>query len=875
MSIPSKYDALAVENKWYDYWMTNKYFHSTPDSREPYTIVIPPPNVTGILHMGHMLNNTIQDVLVRRARLLGKNACWVPGTDHASIATEAKVVARLKEQGINKNDLSRAEFMKHAWDWTDEYGGVILEQLKKLGCSCDWDRTKFTLDDDMSESVIKVFIDLFNKGLIYRGFRMVNWDPQAQTTLSDEEVIFEERQGNLYYLNYKIQDSDEVITIATTRPETILGDAAICINPNDERYKHLKGKKAIVPLCDRVIPIIEDDYVDIEFGTGCLKVTPAHDQNDKVLGDRYQLEVIDIFNADATLNSFGLHYEGKDRFVVRKEIAKELEAKGFLIKTEQHLHKVGTSERTKEVIEPRLSDQWFLKMETLAKPAIKAVLEDQSINLFPKKFENTYRHWMENIRDWNISRQLFWGQQIPAYYYGDGKDDFVVSDSIEGALELAIKKSGKELQIKDLTQDKDVLDTWFSSWLWPMSVFDGIRNPENEDIKYYYPTNDLVTGPDILFFWVARMIVAGYELKDQKPFTNVYFTGLVRDKQRRKMSKSLGNSPDALKLIEDFGADGVRVGLLLSSAAGNDLMFDEALCQQGKAFGNKIWNAFRLIQGWEVADIDQPDYAVTAIDWYQAKFQKTLVDIEDHFSKYRLSDALMTTYKLIWDDFCSWLLEMVKPAYEAPIDKKTYDSVVSILESNLKVLHPFMPFLTEEIWQILDNRTPEQALIIAAWPEIKTYDHTILDGFEFAAEVVSGVRTIRKEKNIAFKNPIDLLVLNNESQIKDFDSVISKLGNITSLTYTATSVDNALSFRVKSNEYFIPANDAIDIEAEILKLEDELKYTEGFLKSVQKKLLNERFVSGAPEQVVASEKKKESDAVAKIETLKASLTNLK
>ncbi len=875
MSIPSKYDALAVENKWYDYWMTNKYFHSTPDSREPYTIVIPPPNVTGILHMGHMLNNTIQDVLVRRARLQGKNACWVPGTDHASIATEAKVVARLKEQGINKNDLSRAEFMKHAWDWTDEYGGVILEQLKKLGCSCDWDRTKFTLDDDMSESVIKVFIDLFNKGLIYRGFRMVNWDPQAQTTLSDEEVIFEERQGNLYYLNYKIQDSNEVITIATTRPETILGDAAICINPNDERYKHLKGKKAIVPLCDRVIPIIEDDYVDIEFGTGCLKVTPAHDQNDKVLGDRYQLEVIDIFNADATLNSFGLHYEGKDRFVVRKEIAKELEAKGFLIKTEQHLHKVGTSERTKEVIEPRLSDQWFLKMETLAKPAIKAVLEDQSINLFPKKFENTYRHWMENIRDWNISRQLFWGQQIPAYYYGDGKDDFVVSDSIEGALELAIKKSGKELQIKDLTQDKDVLDTWFSSWLWPMSVFDGIRNPENEDIKYYYPTNDLVTGPDILFFWVARMIVAGYELKDQKPFTNVYFTGLVRDKQRRKMSKSLGNSPDALKLIEDFGADGVRVGLLLSSAAGNDLMFDEALCQQGKAFGNKIWNAFRLIQGWEVADIDQPDYAVTAIDWYQAKFQKTLVDIEDHFSKYRLSDALMTTYKLIWDDFCSWLLEMVKPAYEAPIDKKTYDSVVSILESNLKVLHPFMPFLTEEIWQILDNRTPEQALIIAAWPEIKTYDHTILDGFEFAAEVVSGVRTIRKEKNIAFKNPIDLLVLNNESQIKDFDSVISKLGNITSLTYTATSVDNALSFRVKSNEYFIPANDAIDIEAEILKLEDELKYTEGFLKSVQKKLSNERFVSGAPEQVVASEKKKESDAVAKIETLKASLTNLK
>ncbi len=876
MSIPSKYDAAAVENKWYDYWMTNKYFHSTPDSREPYTIVIPPPNVTGILHMGHMLNNTIQDVLVRRARLQGKNACWVPGTDHASIATEAKVVAKLKEQGIDKNDLSREAFMKHAWDWTDEYGGVILEQLKKLGCSCDWDRTKFTMDDDMSESVIKVFIDLFNKGLIYRGFRMVNWDPQAQTTLSDEEVIYEERQGNLYYLNYKIQGSDEVVTIATTRPETILGDAAICINPNDERYIHLKGKKAIVPLCGRVIPIIEDEYVDIEFGTGCLKVTPAHDINDKALGEKHQLEVIDIFNADATLNSFGLHYEGKDRFVVRKEIAVELESKGHLIKTEQYIHKVGTSERTKEVIEPRLSDQWFLKMETLAKPAIKAVLEDQTINLFPKKFENTYRHWMENIRDWNISRQLFWGQQIPAYFYGDGKDDFVVAESIEKALELAKVKSGNtQLSIQNLKQDKDVLDTWFSSWLWPMSVFDGIRNPENEDIKYYYPTNDLVTGPDILLFWVARMIVAGHEYKDQKPFTNVYFTGLVRDKQRRKMSKSLGNSPDALKLIENFGADGVRVGLLLSSAAGNDLMFDEALCQQGKAFGNKIWNAFRLIEGWEVADIAQPAHASTAIEWYQAKFQKTLVEIEDHFSKYRLSDALMTTYKLIWDDFCSWLLEMVKPAYEAPIDKKTYAAVVEILESNLKILHPFMPFLTEEIWQFLTKRTPEQALIVASWPEIMPYDPIILEGFDFASDVVSGIRTIRKEKNIAFKNTIEFLVLNKESQTKDFDAIILKLGNISKLTYTNETVENALSFRVKSNEYFIPANDTIDVDAEILKLEDELKYTEGFLKSVQKKLSNERFVSGAPEQVVASEKKKEADAIAKIDTLNASLKNLK
>ncbi len=876
MSIPSKYDASTVENKWYDYWMTHNYFHSTPDSREPYTIVIPPPNVTGILHMGHMLNNTIQDVLVRRARLQGKNACWVPGTDHASIATEAKVVAKLKKKGIHKNDLSRAQFMEHAWEWTEEYGGVILEQLKKLGCSCDWDRTKFTMDDQMSESVIKVFIDLFNKGLIYRGFRMVNWDPQAQTTLSDEEVIYEERQGNLFYLNYKIQDSDEQIVIATTRPETILGDTAICINPNDERYSHLKGKKAIVPLCGRIIPIIEDDYVDIEFGTGCLKVTPAHDTNDKTLGEKHNLEVIDIFNADATLNSFGLHYEGKDRFVVRKEIVKELDSKGILIKTEQHVHKVGTSERTKVVIEPRLSDQWFLKMETLAKPAIKAVLEDKTIKLFPNKFENTYRHWMENIRDWNISRQLFWGQQIPAYFYGDGKDDFVVAESIEKALELAKDKSGNtQLDIIDLRQDSDVLDTWFSSWLWPISVFDGIRNPENEDIKYYYPTNDLVTGPDILFFWVARMIVAGYEYKDQKPFKNVYFTGLVRDKQRRKMSKSLGNSPDALKLIEDFGADGVRVGLLLSSAAGNDLMFDEALCQQGKAFGNKIWNAFRLIEGWEVAEIKQPDYAVIAIDWYHAKFQKTLVEIEDHFSKYRLSDALMTTYKLIWDDFCSWLLEMVKPAYGAPIDKITYEAVVAILESNLKVLHPFMPFLTEEIWQFLEKRTPEKALIVASWPEQKPYDQALLNGFEFASDVVSGIRTIRKEKNIAFKNTIELLVLNKESQTKDFDAIITKLGNISNLTYTNETVENALSFRVKSNEYFIPANDTIDVAAELLKLEEELKYTEGFLKSVQKKLSNERFVSGAPEQVVASEKKKEADAIAKIDTLKASLKNLK
>ena len=876
MSIPSKYDAQQVEQKWYDYWMKHQYFHSKPDDRTPYTIVIPPPNVTGVLHMGHMLNNTIQDVLIRRARLMGRNACWVPGTDHASIATEAKVVAKLKEQGINKNDLSREEFMSHAWDWTNEYGGVILNQLKKLGCSCDWQRTKFTLDDDMSESVISVFVDLFNKGLIYRGYRMVNWDPKAQTTLSDEEVIYEERQGNLYYIEYAIEGSNERLTIATTRPETILGDSAICINPNDERFSHLKGKKAIVPLCNRVIPIIEDEYVDMEFGTGCLKVTPAHDENDKVLGDKHQLEVIDIFNADATLNSYGLHYEGKDRFVVRKEISKELEAKGFLIKTEQHTHKVGTSERTKVVIEPRLSDQWFLKMEDLAKPALDAVLKDETVKLFPKKFNNTYRHWMENIRDWNISRQLFWGQQIPAYYFGDGKDDFVVAKTKEEALKLAQNKSqNSAIQLDDLKQDSDVLDTWFSSWLWPISVFDGIRNPENEEINYYYPTNDLVTGPDILFFWVARMIVAGFEFKDKKPFENVYLTGLVRDKQRRKMSKSLGNSPDALQLIEQFGADGVRVGLLLSSAAGNDLLFDEALCQQGKGFGNKIWNAFRLIQGWEVDDIEQPKYAKTALDWYASKFQKVLSEIEDHFGKYRLSDALMSVYKLVWDDFCSWLLEMIKPAYGEAIDRKTYHQVVDILEQNLKILHPFMPFLTEEIWHYLKERTPEQALIVSCWPSSEPINTSLLEEFEFASEVISGIRNLRKEKQIPFKTAVELHVINNGENSKTFDDLISKLGNISTIKYTDSNVDKAFSFRVKSNEYFMVADIAIDLEAEVSKLEEELEYTKGFLNSVRKKLSNERFVSNAPEQVVASEKKKEADALAKIETIEASLKNLK
>lgn len=876
MDIPSKYNALSVENNWYDYWMEHKYFHSTPDDREPYTIVIPPPNVTGILHMGHMLNNTIQDVLIRRARLLGKNACWVPGTDHASIATEAKVVAKLKAQGIDKNDLTREEFLEHAWEWTEEYGGVILEQLKKLGCSCDWDRTKFTMDDDMSEAVIKVFVDLYSKGLIYRGYRMVNWDPEAKTTLSDEEVIHVEKQGLLYYLEYKVEGSDEKLTIATTRPETIFGDTAICINPNDERFTHLKGKKAIVPICGRVIPIIEDEYVDVEFGTGCLKVTPAHDENDKVLGDKHQLEVIDIFNEDASLNSFGMHYEGQDRFVVRKAITKELEEAGILVKTENHINKVGTSERTKAVIEPRLSDQWFLKMEDLAKPAIDAVLKTGEVKLFPKKFENTYRHWMENIRDWNISRQLLWGQQIPAYFYGDGKEDFVVAETIEAALKLAQEKTNNSaLKIEDLKQDTDALDTWFSSWLWPMSVFDGIRNPENEEIKYYYPTNDLVTGPDILFFWVARMIVAGYEYRDEKPFENVYLTGLVRDKQRRKMSKSLGNSPDALKLIEDYSADGVRVGLLLSSAAGNDLMFDEALCQQGKGLGNKIWSAFYLTNLWEVADIEQPQSSKIALGWFESKFQKVLLEIEDHFSKYRLSDAIMAIYKLINDDFASWLLEIVKPAYQQPIDSKTYNAVMTIFEDILKVAHPFMPFITEEIWQTITDRTPEEALIVSKWPEAKPINETLISEFEFASEVISGIRNIRKQKNIAFKDAIGFSVVNNENVNTTFDAVISKLGNLESFEYVTEAVEGALTYRVKSNEYFIPMEGSIDIEAEIEKLTEELKYTEGFLKSVQKKLSNERFVTGAPEQVVASEKKKEADALAKIETIKASLASLK
>ena len=875
MEITAKYSPEDFENKWYTYWLENDFFSSTPDERTPYTIVIPPPNVTGILHMGHMLNNTIQDVLIRRARLKGFNACWVPGTDHASIATEAKVVAKLKEQGIDKKDLSREEFLQHAWEWTHQYGGVILEQLKKLGCSCDWKRTKFTMDDNLYQSVIKVFVDLYNKGFIYRGYRMVNWDPQAKTTLSDEEVIYKEQNGKLFYLIYKVENSEEYLTVATTRPETIFGDVAVCINPNDERYQHLRGKKVIVPVVGRVVPIIEDEYVDIEFGTGALKITPAHDINDYEIGLKHQLPILDTFTDEGKLNSYGLHYEGKDRFIVRKEIVKELEEKNLLLKTEDYVNNIGTSERTGAVVEQRPLDQWFLKMEELVKPALKAVLESEEIKLYPKKFENTYRHWLENVRDWNISRQLWWGQQIPAYYFGENKD-FVVAETKEKALLLAQEKAPElQLTLADLKQDEDALDTWFSSWLWPMSVFNGILEPENKEYKYYYPTQDLVTGPDILFFWVARMIIAGYEFNGEKPFSNVYLTGLVRDKLRRKMSKSLGNSPDALKLIKDFGADGVRVGLLLSSSAGNDLLFDEALCQQGSGFANKIWNAFRLVKGLNIADIPQPESAKIAIEFFEAKFQKILSETEDDFSKYRISDALMKIYKLVWDDFCSWLLEMIKPAFGSPIDTKTYNEVIRLFEECLKLLHPFMPFVTEEIWQQISSRTPQEALIIANYPEEKTFNEGILEEFEFIKEVISGIRTIRKEKNIPFKEEISLSIIDNEHFTTKWNSIIEKLGNVSAISYIEKAIEGAISFRVKANEYFIPILDKINVEEEIKKLETELHYAEGFLKSVRAKLSNEKFVNSAPVTVVENERKKENDTLAKIETLTQSLKKLR
>ena len=870
-----KYNAKEVENHWYDYWMKNGYFHSEIDERTPYTIVIPPPNVTGVLHMGHMLNNTLQDVLIRRARLKGFNACWVPGTDHASIATEAKVVAKLKSEGIEKSDLTREEFLEHAWEWTHKHGGIILEQLKKLGASCDWERTKFTMDPDLSESVIQVFVDLYRKGLIYRGYRMVNWDPEAKTTLSDEEVIHQERQGHLYYINYSVVDSDEKVLIATTRPETLLGDTAVCIHPEDPRYTHLKGKSVIVPICGRTVPIIEDTYVAMDFGTGCLKVTPAHDENDKVLGEKHQLEVIDIFNDDATLNDHGLHYEGQDRFAVRKAIVEELKSLGALEKVEAHTHKVGTSERTGAVIEPKLSDQWFLKMKDLAQPALDAVL-NKEVMLVPEKFVNTYRHWMEGVRDWNISRQLWWGHQIPAYYYGSGREDFVVAATLAQALELARERSGNaDLTQEDLTQDADALDTWFSSWLWPISVFDGIRNPDNPEINYYYPTNDLVTAPEILFFWVARMIIAGYEYRGARPFENVYLTGIVRDKQRRKMSKSLGNSPDPLDLIDQYGADGVRVGMLLSSPAGNDLMFDEDLCQQGSSFVNKIWNAYRLVSGWTLSEeIPQSDCDRKAIEWYAQKFQSVLGEIEDHFSKYRISDALMATYKLVWDDFCSWFLEWIKPEYGKQISAETYAQVVELFEANLKILHPFVPFVSEEIWQKLSVRAQDQALIIAKWPEIKSPDTDLIQAFEHTKEVVSGIRTLRKEKNISFKETIDLTV-NDVANLGDYyQSAIAKFCNVAEVSYADVAPEGALSFRVRSNEYYVPVSGYVDAEQERKKLQEELAYTEGFLKSVRGKLSNARFVDNAPEAVVAAERQKEADALAKINTINSALESL-
>ena len=876
MNIPTTYQAEKVEGKWYDFWMKNQYFRSVPDGREPYTIVIPPPNVTGVLHMGHMLNNTIQDVLIRRKRMQGYNACWVPGTDHASIATEAKVVAKLKEEGIAKSDLSREEFVQHAWEWTHKHGGMILEQLKKLGASCDWERTKFTMDEDMNHSVNKIFVDLFNKGLIYKGYRMVNWDPQAKTTLSDEEVIYEEKPGHLYYVNYSIEGTDEFIQIATTRPETILGDTAICVHPDDKRFSHLKGKNAIVPIANRVIPIIQDDYVDMEFGTGSLKITPAHDPNDKLIGEKHQLEVLDIFNDDASLNELGLHYQGLDRFVVRKQIVKELKEKGFLVNVEDYVHKVGTSERTKVVIEPKISEQWFLKMEDLVKPAIDAVLKNGEVKLVPSKFENTYRHWMENIRDWNISRQLYWGHRIPAYYYGEGHQHFVVALNPEEALEEARKQSGNdEMTLKDLRQEEDSLDTWFSSWLWPISVFDGINHPENQDFKYYYPTNDLVTGPDILFFWVARMIIAGYEFAEAKPFQNVYLTGLVRDKQRRKMSKSLGNSPDPIELMEQYGADGVRAGILMSSAAGNDLLFDESLMMQGRNFANKIWNGFRLVNGWEVSsEIEQPASAKLAIEWYRSKFMETLHFIEKQFDQYRLSDALTAIYKLIWDDFSSWYLELIKPGFGEPIDSKTLEATLTFLEGNLKILHPFMPFISEEIWQYVKERGVEDALIITKYPQIEKYNADLLTDFEKVKEIVSAIRNLRKEKGISFKESLVLSVVEKEPMPGSFDPMICKLVNLSSIERVNEKVQKALTFRIGSNEYFVPFSEAIDPEEERKKLEKELEYNKGFLASVQKKLSNERFVGNAPAIVIENEKKKEADALAKIEVLEESIRSL-
>ena len=896
MELASKYNPADVEGKWYQYWLDNKLFSSKPDGRKPYTVVIPPPNVTGVLHMGHMLNNTIQDILVRRARMTGKNACWVPGTDHASIATEAKVVNKLAQQGIKKTDLTREEFLKHAWAWTEEHGGIILKQLRKLGASCDWDRTAFTMDEKRSESVIKVFVDLYNKGLIYRGVRMVNWDPKALTALSDEEVIYKEEHSKLYYLRYYIADDDmsgetgaegEVVhrdaqgrryaVVATTRPETIMGDTAMCINPKDPKNQWLKGKKVIVPLVGRVIPVIEDDYVDIEFGTGCLKVTPAHDVNDYMLGEKYNLPSIDIFNDNGTISEAAGLYVGMDRFDVREQIEKDLAAANLLEKVEAYTNKVGFSERTNVAIEPKLSMQWFLRMQHFADMALPPVMNDE-LKFYPAKYKNTYRNWLENIKDWCISRQLWWGHRIPAHYLPEG--GFVVAETPEKALELAKEKTGNQnLKVEDLRQDDDCLDTWFSSWLWPISLFDGINNPGNEEIKYYYPTSDLVTGPDIIFFWVARMIMAGYEYMGDMPFRNVYFTGIVRDKIGRKMSKSLGNSPDPLDLIDKYGADGVRMGMMLAAPAGNDILFDDALCEQGRNFNNKIWNAFRLVKGWQVADIEQPEYAKLATEWFDNLLVKVSAEMNDLFSKYRLSEALMLVYKLFWDEFSSWYLEMIKPAYGQPIDKKTYETTLHFFDVLLRQLHPFMPFITEELWQHIYDRKPGESIMTAQLETFEGRDlqaaNELCNTFDQLKEIISGVRNIRLQKNIAQKEALEMLVLGENTQLMAYAEVVKKMANLSAVTVVDSKPEGAASFMVGTTEYFIPLGNLIDVEEELKKLEADLKYQEGFLQSVLKKLSNEKFVSKAPANVIEMERKKQSDAETKIAALKESIAALK
>jgi len=875
MQISSKFDHTEIEKKWYSFWNKNKFFNSEPDDREPFTIVIPPPNVTGLLHMGHMLNNTIQDILIRKARMMGKNACWVPGTDHASIATEAKVVENLKLLGINKSDISREEFVKHAWEWTEKYGGGILDQLKRLGCSCDWNRTKFTLDDDMYESVILAFMDLHQKGYIYRGYRMINWDPEAETTVSDEEVNYVEEESNLYYLNYSIDGLKEKLIIATTRPETIFGDTAVCVNPKDKRYSKFIGKKAIVPICDRKVPIISDSYVDIEFGTGCLKVTPAHDLNDYNLGNKHKLEMIDIFDSKGRLNEYGLHYKNKDRFQVREEIVKELKSQKILNKSEVYNHNVGRSERTNAIIEPKISRQWFLKMDKISKPAITNVLKNENIKFFPKKFKSTYKYWLENIKDWNISRQLSWGHQIPVFYYGENNEEYVIAQNKSEAKKILEKQKGLKLKDDELTQDQDVLDTWFSSWLWPISVFDGIRNPENQEIKYYYPTQDLVTGPDIIFFWVARMIISGYEFRDEKPFSNVYFTGIVRDKLRRKMSKQLGNSPDAIELIDEYGADSVRVGLMLSSAAGNDLLFDESLCQQGKNFTNKLWNALRLINGWEVDDSKEiSDVNTLALKWYENKFNQVLELINKNYDNYRISDVLMSSYRLVWEDYCSWLLESVKPDFGDKIDSQTKLKVISLFEDNLKLLHPFMPFLTEEIWHQLASRNSKESITISPWPKSNKFDNDVINNFEIAKDIISYIRNFRKEKNIPFKQDLSLYFTSKDSNL-NYISIIKKLVFLDKIEFSEKDKFKSVnSFIIGSIEFFIPLEGDFNLKSEIKRLQKELDYNIRFLNSIENKLKNKSFIDNAPKDIVEKEKKKVSDANKKIEAIKKALSDL-